>query len=538
MTTSNRRVFIAALIVGAGFLLSKITGILDDLLLAKMIGAGSELDAYYAAFGLPDLLFTLIAGGALASAFIPIFSTYLSRDDRAGAWKLASAVINTAFVASLIASIVLAILAPWIVTQTVGRGFTVEQQQLAANLMRVILIGTVVFSISGIFMSALQANQHFILPALAPVMYNLGILGGVIFLAPRYGVWGPTIGVVVGAVLHLLIQVPGLIKYHARWTMRLGWNDPDLRRVIKLMLPRIAGLGVVQLAAVVATSLASTLSAGSVTALRYGWQVMQLPETLIATAIATAAFPTLSEYASRGQFTELRATLSSTIRAILLLTVPATIALLILGRPAIQLLFERGKFTADATNLVMFALQGYAIGLIGQSLLEVCARTFYAQQDTTTPLYIAFGAMAINIVFSFTLKNILGVGGLALANSIGATCEVLGLLIILRRRWRGIDGRRIARSILKFAAGSIGLTIVIWIAQSIFSSLPLHIDSIANESLRGAIELSVPLIVTAVLGLAAYVIVIWLLRSEELRSIGRRSPIEINKISPTHESTP
>ncbi|HZY45318.1 MAG TPA: murein biosynthesis integral membrane protein MurJ, partial [Anaerolineae bacterium] len=488
---------------------------------------------YYAAFGLPDLLFTLIAGGALASAFIPIFSAYLSRDDRSGAWRLASAVINTAFIVSLIASIVLASLAPWIVTQTVGRGFTVEQQQLTANLMRVILIGTVVFSISGIFMSALQANQHFILPALAPVMYNLGILGGVIFLTPRYGVWGPAIGVVVGAVLHLLIQVPGLIKYHARWTPRLDWSDPDLRRVIKLMLPRIAGLGVVQLAAIIATSLASTLSAGSVTALRYGWQVMQLPETLIATAIATAAFPTLSEFAARKQFTELRATLSSTLRAILLLTVPATLALLILGRPAVQLLFERGKFTSDATDLVTFAVQGYAIGLIGQSLLEVCARTFYAQQDTATPLFVAIGAMAVNILASVILKGTLGVGGLALANSIGVTIEVLGLLIILRHRLRGVDGRRIARSILKFAAGSIGMLIVVLIAQSIFISLPLHLDSIGSDSLRSALERGLPLIAASILGAIVYVILMIALRSEELiglrRSIGRRSPIEITE---------
>ena len=235
-------------------------------------------------------------------------------------------------------------------------------------------------------MSALQANQHFLLPALAPVLYNVGILLGVIVLAPRLGVWGPAIGVVIGALLHLLIQVPGLIKYGARWTPWLGWRDPGLRRVIRLMLPRIAGLGVVQLAALVTTSLASTLSAGSVTALNYGWRVMQLPETLIATAIATAAFPTLSEFAARGQFDQLRATLSSTLRAILSLTLPATIVLLILGRPFVQVMFERGLFTSQATDLVTWAVQGYALGLIAQSLLEVCARTFYAQQDTRTPL--------------------------------------------------------------------------------------------------------------------------------------------------------
>ncbi|HET7375651.1 MAG TPA: lipid II flippase MurJ, partial [Anaerolineae bacterium] len=299
--------------------------------------------------------------------------------------------------------------------------------------------------------------------------------------------------------------------------------------------PRVAGLGVVQLAALVATSLASALTPGSITALNYGWRVMQLPETLIATAIATAAFPTLSEYAARGQLAELRATLSSTLRAILLLTIPATIALLILGRPLVQILFERGRFTSAATDLVTFALQGYAIGLIGQSTLEVCARSFYAQQDTYTPLYVALGAMAINITFSFLLKDVLGVGGLALANSIGASVEVLGLVIILRRRWQGVDGRRLARSILKFAAGSIGLTLAALIVQSIFSSTPLRFDSINNETLKSILELGIPLVATVLTGLTAYVITIGLLRSEELgglrRSLGRRSAIHLNEIS-------
>ena len=434
LSKTNRRVFISAIIIGCGFLVSKVTGILDDLILAKIIGPGPQLDAYYAAFGLPDLLFTLIAGGALAAAFIPMFSGFLAREDRSGAWRLASAVINTAFLAAAIASLILAIFAPLIVSQTVGSGFTPEQQELTANLMRVILLSTVLFSISGIVMSALQANQHFFLTALAPIMYNLGILGGVIFLGPTIGVWGPTIGVVMGALLHLLVQVPGLIKYKAKWSPRLGWRDPDLRRVIRLLLPRVAGMGVVQLAALVTTSLASHLSAGSVTALSYGWRVMQLPETLIATAIATAAFPTLSEFAARGDLDRLRGTLVTTLRAILALTIPATIGLLIFGRLAVQLLFERGEFTPESTTLVTWAVHGYALGLIGHSMLEVGARTFYAQQDTRTPLLVAVGAMTIGIAASLILRDVLGVGGLALANSIGVTVEVSALLILLRRR--------------------------------------------------------------------------------------------------------
>ncbi len=433
LSKSTRRILVSALIVGAGFLVSKITGILDDLILARTIGPGPELDAYYAAFGLPDLLFTLIAGGALAAAFIPVFTGFLTREDRSGAWRLFSTVTNTAFIAAAIGSGILIVFAPWIVSVTVGNGFAPEYQRLCANLMRLIAIGTMVFAISGVVMSALQANQHFFLPALAPIMYNLGILGGVIFLGPKLGVWGAAIGVVIGSILHLLIQVPGLIKYRAHWTARLGWRDAQLRHVVRLMIPRIIGLGTVQLASVITISLASTLSSGSVTALNYGWRVMQLPETLIATAIATAAFPTLSEFAARGQIPQLRRTLRNTLLLILALTIPAMIAVMVLGQWIVHVLYGTAP---EATLLITWAVQGYTLGLVSQSALEVAARTFYAQQDTWTPLYVAVGAMGVAIAASFALRSALGVGGLALANAIGVTVEVVTLLLILRRRLR------------------------------------------------------------------------------------------------------
>lgn len=519
-TSSNRRIVIAALLVAGGFLLSKITGILDDLILARMIGLDANLDAYYAAFSLPDLLFTLVAGGALASAFIPVVSGLIVKDDTQ-AWRLTSAVVNTAFLITLVGSSILALIAPSIVSVTVGAGFDPEQQLLTANLMRVILISTAIFSVSAIIMSSLHAHQHFLLPALAPIMYNLGILAGVIFLAPTMGVWGPAIGVVIGAVLHLLIQVPGLIRYKARWTPWLGLRDPNLRRVLVLLAPRVAGLGVIQIATVVGTSLASTLSEGSVTALNFGWRVMQLPETVIATAIATAVFPTFSELASQGKRDELRAIFSSTLRAIFALTIPATVGLFLLGRPFVQVLFEGGLFTSAATDAVVWALQGYALGLVAHSSLEVCARSFYAQQDTYTPLYVAVGAMIVNILASIILRGPLGHGGLALGNSIGVSIEVIVLLIIARRRLNGIDERRVLKALGHFVAASIAMAAAIIITQSIFSVLPLPDTLSLPERLRSAIAIGVPFILTAVIGLIIYVIVASALGSEEVRALPR-----------------
>jgi len=529
----TRRIFIAALLIAAGFLISKITGILDDLILARIIGPGRELDAYYAAFGLPDLLFTLVAGGALASAFIPILSGLIARD-RSAAWRLTSAVVNLAFLATLVFAVVLAAFAPWVadwlygcklgsIEQCLaeGRGFTMEQVALTADLMRLILASTAIFSVSAIVMSALQAHQHFLLPALAPIMYNLGILAGVILLAPRIGVWGPAIGVVIGALLHLLIQVPGLIRHQARWTAWLGLRDPDLRRVLVLLAPRVGTLGTVYLAVIIRDSLAAQLGPGSVTALNYGWRIMQLPETVIATAVATAVFPTLSELAALGKRDELRAIFSSALRAILALTVPATLALFVLGRPAVRVLFEGGLFQSGATDAVVWALQGYAFGLIGHSLLEVSARSFYARQDTRTPLFVAIGAMGVNVIASLMLRGPLGHGGLALANSIGVSLEVIGLLLIARRRLSGIDGRRIAIAALRFVVGSIVMVFAIVVLQSIFVVLPLPDGITVSLTLRTAIEIGLPLIAAGVIGLIVYVITASALGSEEVRALPR-----------------
>ena len=267
-TSTDRRVLFSALIVAAGFTVSKFTGVLDDFIVGRVFGAGRELDAYYAAFKLPDLLFTLIAGGAMAAAFIPVFSGYLASGDRAGAWKLASSTINLAFLVTLAAAAVAALIAPWLVREFLAPGFGPDQQFLTANLMRLVLVQTAVFSVSGIVMSALQAHQHFLLPALAPVMYNLGIIGGAMFLTRPFteapsacqfhlqpikelGVYGLAAGVVIGALMHLLIQVPGLMRFGARWSPYFSLADPGLRRVLVLLGPRILGLGVVQLNAII-----------------------------------------------------------------------------------------------------------------------------------------------------------------------------------------------------------------------------------------------------------------------------------------------
>ncbi len=425
----------SALIVSAGFAAAKFTGVLDDFIVARVFGAKSELDAYYAAFGLPDLLFTLIAGGALAAAFIPVFTARLADGDRDGAWKLASSIINIAFTATLIAAASVALVAPWLVRNVIAPGFAPETQLLTANLMRIILISTTIFSVSGIVMSALQANQHFWLPALAPVMYNLGIIGGALFLSRPLGVYGLAVGVVAGAALHLLIQIPGLVRFGARWSPQFDFADAGLRRVLILLGPRLLGLGVVQLNMLITNRLASQTGEGSVTALALAWRLMQMPETIIATAIGTAVFPTLSELAAQNRHAELRTTMRQALAVIVVLSAPAALALIVLRK------FLAGlAFGADNANLVAWALQFYALGLVGHSALEVAARAFYAQQDTRTPLIVAATAMALGIGAGRLLMQPLGYGGLALGNAIGFTIEAITLIWLIERRLQNAAG--------------------------------------------------------------------------------------------------
>ena len=307
------------------------------------------MDAYWAAFRLPDFLFYVVAGGALGSAFIPVFSGYVTREDLPGAWRLASAVINWIVLILLCLSTLAALMAPALV-QTFLPNFSPAQQTLTVELMRWMLISTVIFGVSGVVMGILNAQQHFLLPALAPIIYNAAIIMGAWWLGPTWGVRGLTAGVVLGAAGHLLIQAPGLVRYGMRYQPGLGWRNPDLHQVGRLMAPRVLGLAAVQLNFVVTTVLAAGLAVGSVTALNYGWIIMLLPQGVIAQSVATALFPTLAALAAQGKQAEMRQIFGVTLRNLLFLTLPAAAGLIILREPLVRLLLERGQFNADVDH--------------------------------------------------------------------------------------------------------------------------------------------------------------------------------------------
>ena len=485
----TRRLARSTLLVICAFAGAKLISLVQTVVIAQVFGLSAELDAYVAANGLPELIYTLIAGGAMAHAFIPIFSGLLARGDRDGAWRTATLVINCVFLATLLLSFLTFLAAPGLVATLVAPGFDAMAQAQTVILMRILLLTTLIFSVSGICMGILQSHNHFLLPALAPVLYDVGILFGVLFLIPRFGIYGIAWGAVLGAALHLGIQVPGLLRYHARWWPLLDLTDPQLRRILRLMLPRIAGLGVFSLNFLVMNNIASRLGPGSVSALSWGWRIMQIPQTLIGTAMGTVIFPTLAALSELGDNQGKRDAMSGALRFILIASIPSAVGLISLGHPIVSLL-ERGAFDASDSSLVTATLRFFALGLVVHAVLEVVARSFYADKDTLTPLWAALGGAAIHLVGAFLLSGVLladaivtpgpllqfaqqvdlGVSGLALANSLATTFEVGLLLWVLRRRWQSFHEDAMARTVLKTTAASLLMALAIVLLEPLLSS--------------------------------------------------------------------
>lgn len=489
------------------FLANKVLAVGQRVIIAHEFGTGREYDAFVAAFRLPDILFILISGGALATAFIPVLSGRLvtKPDGDPAGWRLTSAVLNTVVFVTATASLLVAIMALPLVEWLVAPGFDPETQLLTAHLMRLALISTIIFSVSGLVMGVLHAHQHFLLPALAPLIYNLGIIAGAALLAPLFGVYGLLYGAIAGAAGHLLIQVPGLIRYRMVYLPMLGWRDPGLRQVVRLMGPRILTVGVIQVNFIVIFNLASQLGTGSVSALDYGWDLMQMPQTIIGSAIGIVLFPTMSELAALGDTRGLQQTAVQALRIILALAVPATVGLIVLGRPVIQLMFERGEFGPESTAAVYQTLQFWAVALVAHAALEVVNRLFYAQKDTITPLVGAVAGLGVNLGLALALYRALDAGGLALANGVAVTVEVLLLLVIAHWRLGGVE-----------AASMIST-----LGRSLVAAVTMGAAVLAFFTLLPPFHPVVGVIGGGLLGLATYVAVGLLLGVREIRLVPR-----------------
>ncbi len=453
---ATRTLVKAGLIIMLAMVASRLLGLVRELVISYLFGTSRALDAYQAAFRIPELIFQIVAAGAMGAAFIPVFTAYLSRNEEDEAWRMASTVLNATFVFLTVTAAMAAVfahqLAGWI-----APGFDAEARALTANLMRIMLIQAVLTGMSGLATAILHSYNDFLLPALAPILYNLSIIAGGLLLAtrPEFGVYGLAIGVAVGGALHLLVQMPGLRRPGTHYRLGIETRHAGARRVGALMLPRMAGLGAMQINFLANTIIASRLIEGSIAALNYAFQLVMLPWGVFASSISTAVFPTLSMQAALDRRDEFLRIFSSSLRTILYLTIPAGVGLFVLREPLIRLLFERGQFTAQSTAMTAQALMFYAPGLFAIAATEIIMRAFHAMQDTRTPVVVGVGMVLTNIALSLLLSGRMGVGGLALAYSIANSGETIVLLLIMRRRMGGIAGPQIAASLLRILVAAV-----------------------------------------------------------------------------------
>ena len=454
--------------------LGKVTGFIRTLLVSNTFGTGTDFDAFTAANQLPEVFVTLISGGALAAAFIPVYSNYLSGKSARESARLANTILTLVIAVLGGISAIGIIIAPWITSELLVPDFPEEIQSLTAMLMRIILFQTTLFGISGVLSSILNAHQHFALPALAPVALDIGYVIGLLLFVPRMGISGLAWGTVLGGVLHILIQVPALARFKYRFRPALGLKMKGTLETIRLMLPRIVTLGAIQVADLIIIRLTSGLSAGSTSGYFYGYYLMQLPETLFGTAIAVVVFPTMAEHFNAGRIEDLKRLSMTALRIIWLLTVPAAVGIAMLGRQAIALLLERGAFTSTSTSLVYGVLVFFSVRIISEASLEILARLFFAQHDTKTPMYIALGWLAVTIGLSYYFFSAMGLGGLALASTIAFSLQSIALYILNRRRLGSLYGKELLQTAGQTIAGAVGMALVIaFLSQLISNDLAL-----------------------------------------------------------------
>ena len=503
----------ASIVMIAALVASRILGWLRLSVIGATFGASPQLDAFWAAFRIPDALFNLLVAGALSSAFIPVFAGYLAKEREKEAWHVASSVVNLLILSLLALSVVMFMAAPWLVPIFVA-GFKDDPAQLdeCIRLTRIMLLSPIFMGLSALVTGVLQSYRQFLAGAVAPLVYNGVQILFALFLSPFLGIDALAIGVVAGAVMMFLVQIPELTFRRTRYSLSFDFSHPGVRQVFALAGPRTLALGAVQIVFFVDTFLASSMPEGSLTALNYAFQLMLLPLGVYSIAISAAVFPTLSHYASLGQALKMRDALQQAIRWILFLTLPTAIVMVVLRRPIVNLLFQYGAFGAEARELTQAAFLFYSLGLAGHALVQILARAYYAARDTTTPFALTLVSIGTNVILSVSLAPIMGINGLALANSIATLAEAALLLALLapRARLRLVG---LGYSTLK----QVTAALLMGVGMFLFIR-------VTNISLDLVIEPPKPLLLlqtllAAAFGAAVYVTAAYLMRIGELQEV-------------------
>lgn len=503
----EKKVLSHASIIAAFTILSKILGLLRDRLFASTFGPGTTLDAYYAAFRIPDFIFNLIVLGTVSAAFVPIFLDYIAKKQTEEAYKIANTVMNTIFlvmggisvVAFIFATPVMKIIAP---------GFAdTETQRLAVHFMRIMLLSPMVFGFSSVVSGILSAYRRFVAYSLAPALYNLGIIIGILVLVPWFGVNSLAWGVVIGACLHLLAQLPTLYKIGFKWRPYIDLKSKGFRSIFRLMLPRMFGFAALQISLFVTIAVATTLPAGSTTIYSLAVNLQYFAVTIFGTSIATAVFPLLATAASKQDENAFRSHFSLSFRKTLFFMIPASVLLLLFRAQIVRILLGYGKFDWDATILTLQTLAVFSFGLFAQALMQLVTRAFYALQNTRIPVILGVICMVLNIVLSLIFAPHFGVPGLALADTIADIVNAALLIFLLRNMAGYLDDTNILKSTMKITIASLGMG---------FAAYGLLYATAAVFNTHTVVGIVSQAAVSGLGGIVVYIALMFAMKSQEL----------------------
>jgi putative peptidoglycan lipid II flippase len=497
----------AAFIIAVAGFISRFLGLFRDRILASQFGAGDTLDAYYAAFRIPDLLYNLLILGALSAAFIPVFTSLISNDKENEGWELASGILNLSVIALISFSAIFAIFAPFIM-KLITPGFPAEKMSLAITLTRIMFLSPIFLGISAIFGGILVSFKKFLIYSIAPIFYNLGIIFGALFLVKFFGPSGLAWGVVIGACSHMLIQYPAVKHSGFNFSLmfKKAFRNNNIRKIIKLMIPRTMGIAVNQINFLIITIFASTLASGSLAVFNFANNIQSFPLGIFGISFAVAAFPTLSACAAKNLNKEFVENFSKTCRRILYFVIPLSVFILLLRAQLVRVILGSGQFNWEDTVLTFETLGFLTISLFAQCLIPLLARSFYAIQNTKIPFYVALASEAVNIALVILLIGKYQVAGLAIAFSSASIVNMLLLFIILRKKMGNLDEKNIVDTTIRIILASA-------IAGLVIQIFKYFINHIAN--IDTFLGIFFQLFISGGIGIATFIFMSYVFQIEE-----------------------
>jgi putative peptidoglycan lipid II flippase len=505
----QKSIFSATMVLAVTFLLSAVLGFLRTRFLYAVFFKCCvlDLDAYNAAFRIPDLIFKLLVTGALSASFIPVFSSYLHKNKKQ-AHLMASSVINLLLLFFIGISIVALIFAHPL-SELIAKGFSPYQVDLMSNLTRVLLIAQIFFLISNFLTAILQVNQIFIVSAISPIIYNLFIILSIYTLAPAFGIFGVAYGAVIGAFFHMAIQIPSIKHLGFKYSLIASFNISGVREIVRLMIPRTLSLGLAEIESTVTLFFASTLAAGSISLLNLALQLMYLPSRVFGTTVGQASLPILSKNIAKNQLNQFRNTVRKTILQSIYIAFPIGVLILINRLPIVRLTFGTRQFPWSATLLTAKTLAFLTPAIVCQAVIQILIRSFYAMHDTKTPLKISAISLFFNVITSYLFVSFtsMGIVGLAISASIGNLVQCIGLFWLFVLRVDGDGWREMLSSFNRILISSVLCGLVSWLTIRILDVFILDTSKTINVMLVFG--------TSVVTGTISFLVFTWLFHSPE-----------------------